>query len=80
MASILSFLKAALLLIIKSLFCKAFLGDSKTIILDEPTAGVDPYARQQIWDLIIRHKQGRTILLSTHHMDEADLLGKLFLR
>uniref|UniRef100_A0A3B3UN84 Uncharacterized protein n=1 Tax=Poecilia latipinna TaxID=48699 RepID=A0A3B3UN84_9TELE len=40
-----------------------------------PTAGVDPYARRAIWDLILKYKQGRTILLSTHHMDEADLLG-----
>uniref|UniRef100_A0A3Q4GWD8 ABC transporter domain-containing protein n=1 Tax=Neolamprologus brichardi TaxID=32507 RepID=A0A3Q4GWD8_NEOBR len=36
---------------------------------------VDPYARRAIWDLILKYKQGRTILLSTHHMDEADLLG-----
>uniref|UniRef100_A0A8C0CT89 ATP-binding cassette sub-family A member 2 n=1 Tax=Balaenoptera musculus TaxID=9771 RepID=A0A8C0CT89_BALMU len=40
-----------------------------------PTAGVDPYARRAIWDLILKYKPGRTILLSTHHMDEADLLG-----
>uniref|UniRef100_A0A3Q1HH29 ABC transporter domain-containing protein n=1 Tax=Acanthochromis polyacanthus TaxID=80966 RepID=A0A3Q1HH29_9TELE len=38
-------------------------------------ARVDPYARRAIWDLILKYKQGRTILLSTHHMDEADLLG-----
>ncbi|XP_078106456.1 ATP-binding cassette sub-family A member 2 [Sander vitreus] len=53
----------------------AFIGGSKAVILDEPTAGVDPYARRAIWDLILKYKQGRTILLSTHHMDEADLLG-----
>ncbi|CAJ0940457.1 unnamed protein product [Ranitomeya imitator] len=53
----------------------AFVGGSKAVILDEPTAGVDPYARRAIWDLILKYKQGRTILLSTHHMDEADLLG-----
>ena len=53
----------------------AFVGGSKTVILDEPTAGVDPYARRAIWDLIVKYKQDRTILLSTHHMDEADLLG-----
>ncbi|XP_042333673.1 ATP-binding cassette sub-family A member 2 isoform X2 [Sceloporus undulatus] len=53
----------------------AFVGGSRAVILDEPTAGVDPYARRAIWDIILKYKQGRTILLSTHHMDEADLLG-----
>ncbi|CAF3597225.1 unnamed protein product [Rotaria sp. Silwood2] len=53
----------------------AFVGDAKTIILDEPTAGVDPYARRAIWELLLKLKQGRTILLSSHHMDEADVLG-----
>uniref|UniRef100_A0AAX7V794 ABC transporter domain-containing protein n=1 Tax=Astatotilapia calliptera TaxID=8154 RepID=A0AAX7V794_ASTCA len=53
----------------------AFVGGSKIIILDEPTAGVDPYARRGIWELLLKYKQGRTIILSTHHMDEADILG-----
>ena len=39
------------------------------------TAGVDPYARRSIWDLLLKYKTGRTIILSTHHMDEAELLG-----
>uniref|UniRef100_A0A4W3GXZ2 ATP-binding cassette sub-family A member 1-like n=1 Tax=Callorhinchus milii TaxID=7868 RepID=A0A4W3GXZ2_CALMI len=53
----------------------AFVGGSKTVILDEPTAGVDPYARRGIWELLLKYKPGRTIILSTHHMDEADILG-----
>lgn len=53
----------------------AFAGGSKCIILDEPTAGVDPCARRGIWDLLIRYKKGKTVILCTHHMDEADLLG-----
>ncbi|XP_078606520.1 ATP-binding cassette sub-family A member 2-like isoform X1 [Branchiostoma floridae x Branchiostoma japonicum] len=53
----------------------AFVGGSRTVILDEPTAGVDPYARRAIWDFLVNYKRGRTILLSTHHMDEADILG-----
>ncbi len=53
----------------------AFTGNSTTIILDEPTAGVDPFARRAIWDLILKYKPGRTIVLSTHHLDEADLLS-----
>ncbi|XP_053321852.1 phospholipid-transporting ATPase ABCA1 isoform X2 [Spea bombifrons] len=53
----------------------AFVGGSKVIILDEPTAGVDPYSRRGIWELLLKYRQGRTIILSTHHMDEADILG-----
>lgn len=53
----------------------AFIGGSKTVILDEPTAGMDPSARRGTWDLLLKYKKGRTIMLSTHHMDEADLLS-----
>jgi len=53
----------------------AFIGNSSTVILDEPTAGVDPYSRRAIWDLILKYKSNRTIVLSTHHLDEADLLS-----
>ena len=47
----------------------------RVVVLDEPTAGVDPYSRRAIWDLLIKYKAGRTIILTTHFMDEADLLG-----
>ena len=50
------------------------------MVLDEPTAGVDPHSRRAIWDLLIKFKQGRTIIMSTHFMDEADLLGELILK
>uniref|UniRef100_A0A671L6F7 ATP-binding cassette sub-family A member 1-like n=1 Tax=Sinocyclocheilus anshuiensis TaxID=1608454 RepID=A0A671L6F7_9TELE len=53
----------------------AFVGGSKVVKVVEPTAGVDPYARRGIWDLLLKYRQGRTIILSTHHMDEADILG-----
>jgi ATP-binding cassette subfamily A (ABC1) protein 1 len=53
----------------------AFVGSSKLVVLDEPTAGIDPYARRAIWDLLAKHKEQRTIVLSTHYMDEADILG-----
>jgi ABC-type multidrug transport system ATPase subunit len=46
----------------------ALIGGSKLVILDEPTAGIDAHARRSIWSLLIKHKKGRTILLSTHHM------------
>ncbi|GJQ88081.1 hypothetical protein Trydic_g13093 [Trypoxylus dichotomus] len=53
----------------------AMCGKSKIVMLDEPTAGMDPAARRALWNMIINQKKDRTILLSTHFMDEADLLG-----
>ena len=44
-------------------------------MLDEPTSGMDPSARRFTWDLLQQQKEGRTILLTTHFMDEADILG-----
>lgn len=41
----------------------AFVAGSKTVILDEPTAGVDPYARRDIWDLITKYKEGMLYLV-----------------
>ena len=45
------------------------------VILDEPTSGMDPEARRQMWDILQSQRQDRTMVLSTHFMDEADLLG-----
>ncbi|XP_030112804.4 phospholipid-transporting ATPase ABCA7 isoform X2 [Taeniopygia guttata] len=53
----------------------AFVGGSRVVILDEPTAGVDPFSRRSIWELLLKYRTGRTIILSTHYMDEAELLG-----
>uniref|UniRef100_A0A8C4Y8A9 ABC transporter domain-containing protein n=1 Tax=Gopherus evgoodei TaxID=1825980 RepID=A0A8C4Y8A9_9SAUR len=53
----------------------AFVGGSRVVILDEPTAGIDPYSRRGIWELLLKYRKGRTVILSTHYMDEADLLG-----
>eukprot|EP00069_Balaena_mysticetus_P020158 bmy_02722T0 len=47
----------------------------QVLMLDEPTSGVDAISRRAIWDLPQQHKSDRTILLTTHFMDEADLLG-----
>jgi len=55
--------------------CAAFCGGSRVVLLDEPTSGVDPAARRNIWDIIVKHREGRTILLSTHHLDEAEAIG-----
>ncbi|KAK4797503.1 hypothetical protein SAY86_029829 [Trapa natans] len=53
----------------------ALIGNSKVIILDEPTSGMDPYSMRLTWQLIKKIKRGRIILLTTHSMDEADELG-----
>ncbi|KAK9739397.1 ABC transporter [Popillia japonica] len=53
----------------------ALCGNSKICILDEPTSGMDPTNRRLLWDFIQSEKAGRTILLSTHFMNEADVLG-----
>jgi ABC-2 type transport system ATP-binding protein len=53
----------------------ALVGDPDFLFLDEPTTGLDPQARRQLWELIEKFKSyGRTILLTTHYMDEAERL------
>ncbi|CAM8920749.1 unnamed protein product [Rhodiola kirilowii] len=53
----------------------ALLGDPKLVILDEPTTGMDPITRRHVWDVIEKAKKGRAIVLTTHSMEEADILG-----
>ncbi|KAK6165163.1 hypothetical protein SNE40_023607 [Patella caerulea] len=53
----------------------ALIGGSKIVILDEPSSGMDPDARRSIWTVLQNNRAGRTMVLSTHFMDEADLLG-----
>jgi ABC-2 type transport system ATP-binding protein len=53
----------------------ALVGDPELLFLDEPTTGLDPQSRLQLWDVVEEFKRdGRTVLLTTHYMDEAERL------
>ncbi|KAF9925032.1 hypothetical protein BGZ67_008934 [Mortierella alpina] len=53
----------------------ALLGDNSVIFLDEPSTGLDPAVRRVIWDIINRVKVNKTVVLTTHSMEEADILS-----
>ena len=53
----------------------ALVGDPQLVFLDEPTTGLDPQSRRQLWEIIVNFRErGRTVLLTTHYMDEAERL------
>ncbi len=53
----------------------ALVGDPELLFLDEPTTGLDPQSRRQLWEVIRGlHDRGRTTVLTTHYMDEAERL------
>lgn len=53
----------------------ALIGDSKLILLDEPTSGMDTTTRRRFWEMLKQYKKDKIIILTTHYMDEADILG-----
>ncbi len=53
----------------------ALIGNPSVVYLDEPTTGMDPISRRQVWDLIEKVKYDRVTVLTTHSMEEADVLG-----
>jgi ABC-type multidrug transport system ATPase subunit len=53
----------------------ALIGNPDIVYLDEPTTGMDPISRRYVWDIILAAKKGRAVVLTTHSMEEADILG-----
>lgn len=51
------------------------IGNSKIVMLDEPTSGMDTTARRRLWDMLKKNKGDKIVILTTHYMDEADILG-----
>lgn len=52
----------------------AMVGNPAIVMLDEPTTGLDPTSRRQLWDVVMEAKKGRCIILTTHSLEEADVL------
>src|SRR5690606_31839820 len=52
----------------------ALLGDPKIILFDEPTTGLDVNSKRNLWDVILRARKGKCIILTTHSLEEADVL------
>ncbi|XP_012253261.2 phospholipid-transporting ATPase ABCA1-like isoform X1 [Athalia rosae] len=53
----------------------ALIGNASTLILDEPTSGMDPETARVTWDIILKYRKQKTIIITTHSMEEADVLG-----
>lgn len=59
----------------KLCLANAIIGDTKLLILDEPSSGLDPESRRDIWNILLKLKKDHTILITSHFMEEADVLG-----
>jgi len=53
----------------------SLMGSPQVLVLDEPTSGMDPESRREMWDLLLKLRRDRTVLITTHFMEEADVLG-----
>jgi ABC-type multidrug transport system ATPase subunit len=51
----------------------ALIGDPEVVLLDEPSAGLDPVSRRNLWNVILRTMSHRAVILTTHSMDEAEV-------
>jgi ATP-binding cassette subfamily A (ABC1) protein 3 len=51
------------------------IGNSKIVMLDEPSSGMDTSTRRRLWEMLKKNKSGKIVILTTHYMDEADILG-----
>ncbi len=59
----------------RTLLARALLPEPKVLFLDEPSIGLDPHIRRELWQIIRRIKsEGRTVLLTTHYIEEAEAL------
>jgi ABC-type multidrug transport system ATPase subunit len=59
----------------KLCFALALVGNPKVIFLDEPSSGLDIESRHMVWDIIQKLRSGRVVVLTTHHVEEAEILG-----
>ena len=53
----------------------ALIGDPEVVLLDEPSAGLDPVSRRNLWNVILRTMSNRAVILTTHSMEEAEALS-----
>ena len=53
----------------------SMIGSSKIVMLDEPSFGMDTSTKRKLWDMLKKNKTGKIIILTTHYMDESDILG-----
>ncbi|XP_017494010.1 PREDICTED: ATP-binding cassette sub-family A member 17 isoform X6 [Rhagoletis zephyria] len=53
----------------------AIAGNTKVVILDEPSSGLDIESRRELWDILLKLRKTKAVLITTHHMEEAEVLG-----